>query len=147
MEMKKNLLILLSVLCVVLSASVSWGSYSIGKDFFDLAENYKNFAEFEKALNYCEKSITIFNSQPEKSKEIYGALSAAYYLKANLLNYMQGKDKKIEEELFNALIADPDFVPPENYTNNPKIVKLLKRTQKSYADYIIKVFYKIFLYL
>ncbi len=115
---------------------------SSGRDFLELADNYKNFAEFDKSMKFCDKSIAILNSTPDKTKDIFRSLSKAYYLRANLLNYMQAGDDKIKSELFSAMLSDPDYIPPENYTNHPKIVKLIKTTKINYENYVTNTFDK-----
>ncbi len=142
MKIKKIICVLFVIISVLSSAFISFASDSTGKDFLDLADNYKSLAQFDKAITYCDKSIAIFNSIELKDLEIKNLLSKAYYLKANLLNYTLAGDEKIEFALFKAKIITPDYVAPENYTNHPTIVKLLQKTTGQYNEHINVTFDK-----
>ena len=139
MGIKRLLFIIAFILSTV---SVSFADESTGKDFLELADNYKVFAEFDKAMKYCDKSIATFNAMAKKTSTTRQFLSKAHYLKANLLNYTQAGDERIEAELFKAITTDPNYTPPKNYTNHPDIIKILKRSKDKYEEYINTTFNK-----
>jgi hypothetical protein len=103
-----------------------------GDAFLDIADKYRKFADFSKALDYCNKAIDDFKKESLQNKAKRSLLSKAFYLKASILNALQASEDQIKECLVNALIADSEYEPSPEYISHPHIIKLMNVAKDRY---------------
>lgn len=139
---KIQLLKILSGVLVLMFTLPVGTKAQIGKDFVDIADNYRKFAEFEKALEYCEKGISAIKKEIDERMADPSILSKAYYLKANILLSKNASNDEIIIELLNALLADPNYHPPGEYVNHPIIIQLIGKAKEKYNIELKKTFEK-----
>lgn len=112
----------------VFTVNAQTPAQSVGQGFLEIAENWYQLADFAKSKKFCEKAIVSLNQVRTKSGELsktdQKALSQAYFLKANLLKIFDTNRDAIQKELLNALKANPQFQPPDNYKNHSDIIQL-----------------------
>ena len=141
MNIRKLLIVNIIVACVMLFTSIVIAQTDFGKNCLYMAYDYKKLKDYKKALEYCDKAIDAIR-QEKKDVINKNLLSEAHYLKANVFIYMQMDEKDIENELLKALIANPDYEPPEEYSKHSAIVKLLIKAKSRYEEEIQQSFDK-----
>lgn len=141
MNIRKLLIVNIIVTCAILFASIVIAQTDFGKNCLYMAYDYKKLKDYKKALEYCDKAIDAIR-QEKKDVINKNLLSEAHYLKANVFIYMQMDEKDIENELLKALIANPDYEPPEEYSKHSAIVKLLIKAKSRYEEEIQQSFDK-----
>ena len=135
--MKRSIIFLCNFIFVFLILLlISAADANDGKEYLNISEDYMQYAEFDKALKYCERAISFYQSITNKTEEDVFSLARAYYLKANILVAKQATDKEISNELENALLTNHAYKPPELLTNLPKIKKLLTKAKEQYKKRI-----------
>lgn len=132
--MKKFIIVNIVVTCIIIfCASMVMAQTDFAKNCLQLAYDFKKLEKFDKSLEYCDKVIAILQ-KAKKSVIAKNLLSEAHYLKAHILVYMQIEEKEIEGELVKALIANPDYEPPEGLASNPAVVMLLIKAKGRYEE-------------
>lgn len=102
---------------------------SVGKQYLDIAETFKNLADFDKALQNGDKAITELRQVANPDAETRRLIAQVYYLKAYLLSIKRAPDDTIRESLKMARMSSPETAPPAEYANHPKMKSLLKEAQ------------------
>ena len=139
--MKSNSLGLFLIFCLVLVPAVGICKVPlIGKESLEIAEHHQTFAEFEKALTWCDKAISALNREIHEAGVERSYLARAYYLKAFVLVSLGKPDSEIEEQLLQALLVDSEFEPPESHISHPTIKKLLGKARAKFFDKVDQAF-------
>ena len=131
-QMKSYLLmvaILLVVMTVGTSGQASEVHISVGKQYFDIAQTFKNLADFDKSLLNCDKAIGEFQQVANPGTETRSLLAQVYYLKAYLLSIKGAPENTIRDALKLARLTSPETTPPAEYANHPKMKTLLAEAQ------------------
>lgn len=136
MSIRKFIIVNIVVTCIIIfCASTVMAQIDFGKNCLQMAYDFKNLEKFDKSLEYCDKAIAALQ-KAKKSVIAKNLLSEAHYLKAHILMYMQIEEKEIEGELVKALVANPDYEPPEGLASNPAVVMLLIKAKGRYEEEI-----------
>lgn len=134
MKVKGIITVKILIACVILiCSSTVMAQMDFGKNCLQMSYDFKKLEKYDKSLEYCDKAITALQ-QATKSIISSNLLAESYYLRANILVYMQAEEREIENELVKAVTASPDYEPPKELMSNPALVMLLVKAKGRYEE-------------